>query len=362
MSSEAGALADAVPTSGLVVAGVRVVLGATVAVAGADLAVAEGEIVGLLGPSGCGKSSLLRAIAGLETPATGTIAWQGRDLLGEPPHQRGIGLMFQHHALFPHRNVIDNVGFGLRMQGVGRAERANRARELLSLVGLEGFAERRVATLSGGEAQRVALARALAPTPRLLLLDEPLASLDRALRDRLALEIRSILRRVGTTAIHVTHDHDEAVTVADRIALMSAGRILASGTIDALVSRPGSVDVAAALGLETIFVAHADADGVVATPWGTLPGRSERAGPVTVLLQAAHVEAQPEGSGVAAVVVGRIRRGERWWMRCRMGDAGSAQVFTASSTRSFPEGTVVGLVADLGGAQILDSPDPPFVT
>src|SRR5574341_1346649 len=164
---------------------------------GVDLEVADSEVVCVLGPSGCGKSTLLRAIAGLEPPAAGAVAWDGHDLAGVPPHRRELGLMFQDHSLFPHRDVLGNVGFGLRMQRLPAARVAARARELLALVGLAGFEHRRVSELSGGEQQRVALARALAPAPRLLMLDEPLGSLDRGLRDRLVLELRELFVGLG---------------------------------------------------------------------------------------------------------------------------------------------------------------------
>lgn len=177
-----------------------------------DLAVAPGEIVALLGPSGSGKSSLLRCIAGVQQPASGTIAWDGMDITSTPAHRRRIGLVFQDPLLFPHRDVGANIGFGLASQG-----RQERIAELLELVGLAGFERRDVATLSGGEAQRVALARALAPRPRLLLLDEPFGALDRDLRDRLAVDVRALLRAEGTPAIHVTHDREEARLVADRV-------------------------------------------------------------------------------------------------------------------------------------------------
>ena len=179
---------------------------------GFDIDVNPDEIVALLGPSGSGKSSLLRCIAGVQQPDTGVITWDGADITATPAHRRRIGLVFQDPLLFPHRDVGANVGFGLAAEGS-----AQRVAELLALVGLAGFERRDVATLSGGEAQRVALARALAPRPRLLLLDEPFGALDRDLRDRLAVDVRALLRAQGTPAIHVTHDREEAALIADRI-------------------------------------------------------------------------------------------------------------------------------------------------
>lgn len=221
------------------------------AVDGASLTLEAGEVVALLGPSGCGKSSLLRAIAGLEA-ASGSISWDGADLAGVPVHERGFGLMFQEGQLFPHRTAGGNVAFGLQMAGMPRPQRRERVNELLELVGLSGYAGRRITTLSGGEQQRVALARSLAPKPKLLLLDEPLSALDRHLRERLAGEVAQILRATGTTAIYVTHDQDEAFAVADRVALMRAGQIVQAGTPAALATAPTDPWAAAFLGYRIV--------------------------------------------------------------------------------------------------------------
>ena len=199
-------------TAGLRVRGLTISYDGRVILRGTDLDVGSHEIVALLGPSGSGKSSLLRCIAGVQQPDAGVITWDGTDVTRVPAHQRQIGLVFQDPLLFPHRDVAGNIGFGIT-----EASRSDRVAELLDLVGLPGFEERDVATLSGGEAQRVALARALAPRPRLLLLVEPVGALDRELRDRLAVDVRALLRDQGTPAIHVTHDREEADLIADRI-------------------------------------------------------------------------------------------------------------------------------------------------
>ena len=195
------------------------------AVRDVSITVESGEIVALVGPSGCGKSSLLGAIAGV-VECTGQVLWGGEDISATPVHRRGFGLVFQDGALFPHRTVAGNVAFGLEMAGTSRAEREARVAELLELVRLPGYGARRINELSGGERQRVALARSLAPRPRLLLLDEPLSSLDEELRGALADEVRDILLATGTTAIVVTHDRGEASAMSSRVMSMGDGRIL----------------------------------------------------------------------------------------------------------------------------------------
>lgn len=241
---------DTSTSTGLSVRGLAVTYGDLHAVDGVDLEVAAGEVVALLGASGSGKSSLLRAVAGLEDVAAGEVAWDGRSMVRVPVHKRGFGLMFQDGQLFEHRDVGSNIAYGL--SGLPRAQRGERVREMLELVGLPGFERRRVTTLSGGQAQRVALARALAPAPRLLLLDEPLSALDRALREQLATDVRTILRRGGTTALYVTHDQDEAMTVADRVGVMEAGRLLRLDTPQRLWAEPGSSKVARFLGFGVV--------------------------------------------------------------------------------------------------------------
>lgn len=218
-----------------------------------DLSINRGEIVCLLGPSGCGKTTLLRVIAGLEIPQAGDVRLDGQSILNVPVHQREFGLMFQEFALFPHLNVGGNIEFGLKMQGVSPDVRAARIQENLDVVGLSGFENRDVTQLSGGERQRVALARSLAPNPHLLMLDEPLGSLDAALRERLVIELRQIIKRVGLTAVYVTHDQNEAFAIADRVAVMNAGKIEQIDTPENIYRRPVSTFVARFLQFENVF-------------------------------------------------------------------------------------------------------------
>ncbi len=202
------------------------------------LSVGEGESVAVLGPSGSGKSTLLRAVAGLVPVESGSITWDGQDITTVPTHLRGFGLMFQGYALFPHLDVFGNVGFGLRMANLPADEMRRRVTASLELVGLDGFDKRSIADLSGGEKQRVALARTLAPKPKMVMLDEPLGALDRALRDRLMVDTRRILSDGGVTALVVTHDQEEAEALSDRIAVMREGSIVQSGTLPDLLAHP----------------------------------------------------------------------------------------------------------------------------
>jgi len=222
------------------------------AVVDVSLDLPDGSVLAVLGPSGSGKSTLLRAIAGLE-PARGTISWDGRSLAGVPTHKRGFALMFQDGQLFAHLTVARNVAYPLRLRHIGRTTRAARVEELLALVGLEGYADRLPATLSGGERQRVALARALAVEPRLLLLDEPLSALDAGLRERLAGDLAAILRASGTTALMVTHDQEEAFAVADRLAVMRAGRLVQEGATAEVWGAPADPATALFLGYARVL-------------------------------------------------------------------------------------------------------------
>jgi thiamine transport system ATP-binding protein len=251
----------------LSVEGVTVSFDGAAAVDDVTLSLEPGEVLGILGPSGSGKSTLLRAVAGLERLDGGRVLWHGDDITAVPVHRRGFALMFQDGQLFPHRTVAQNIAYPLR---IARRPSAARVGELLALVGLSGFGDRRVTELSGGEQQRVALARSLAADPRLLLLDEPLSSLDRELRERLAGDLRRILDETGTTAVFVTHDQDEAFAVSDRVAVMVAGRVRQSGSPAEVWRNPISPDIARFLGYTTVLggdaarVVRPDTDRAVA--------------------------------------------------------------------------------------------------
>ncbi len=253
-----------------------------------NLSVTAGEIVALLGPSGCGKTTLLRIVAGLEQADRGLITFDGQDLAQTPVYKRNFGLMFQDYALFPHRTVGENIAFGLRMLGQTKDQIAKRTEEMLSLVNLRGYSHRSIFALSGGERQRVALARSLAPNPRLLMLDEPLGSLDRALREELMSELRLILKRLGMTALYVTHDQQEAFAIADRLVVMRQGRIEQVGAPADIYQRPANAFVAAFLGFRNLLPARVDAaaPGQILTPIGQFPTPTPAApGEYTLLIR-----------------------------------------------------------------------------
>ena len=215
--------------------------------------VEKGEIVAVLGPSGCGKSTLLAIIAGLESADQGELHWHGNSIMDMPTHKRGFGLMFQDFMLFPHRKVDANIAFGLEMLKWNETEIKAQVTKMLAFVGLSGYGHRSIDTLSGGEQQRVALARSLAPSPKLLMLDEPFSSLDRTLRERLIPDLRKILRQLNQTALYITHDQEEAFGLADRVVLMNKGCVAQIGTPESIYSQPETEFVARFLGLKNIF-------------------------------------------------------------------------------------------------------------
>ncbi|MDQ0017212.1 putative spermidine/putrescine transport system ATP-binding protein [Variovorax boronicumulans] len=261
-----------------------------------SLDVRTGELVAVIGPSGSGKSTLLKLVSGLETGHTGRIALGGEDMSRTPVHQRHIGMVFQSYALFPHLSVLDNVAYGLKLRKVGTAERRQRAQNLLDVVGLGDYAKRAVAQLSGGQQQRVALARALAIDPRALLLDEPLSALDASVRGHLRDQIRSIQQRFNATTLLVTHDQEEALVMADRVAMLKDGRLLQIATPREIYEQPASRAVAEFVGLSTILPAKVSAPGRLDMGFAELladTGQRPFGTAVHVLVRPEHIQPAP---------------------------------------------------------------------
>ncbi|MEY9967416.1 putative spermidine/putrescine transport system ATP-binding protein [Streptacidiphilus sp. MAP12-16] len=312
--------ADAASTTGTVITpatdngsatvefqGLRRTFGSTVALDGLDLTVQPGELLALLGPSGCGKTTALRMVAGFETPDSGAVLVDGADITRIPAHRRDAGMVFQSYSLFPHLNARDNVAFGLRMRRVATAERRKRADELLELVGLPQYGDRYPHQLSGGQQQRIALARALALRPRVLLLDEPLSALDAKVRLTLRDEIRRLQQELGITTLFVTHDQEEALSMADRVAVMHAGRLEQCATPAELYARPTTAFVAEFVGtMNRITGRVGDDPGTVEVLGQRLPVDGARTGPdqdVEVLVRPENVLLTAQG-GSGAIVTG----------------------------------------------------------
>jgi putative spermidine/putrescine transport system ATP-binding protein len=285
--------------------------GASLALDGASLDAGAAEVVALLGPSGCGKTTTLRIVAGFESADSGSVTLAGRDLIRLPPHQRDIGLVFQDYALFPHMSVADNVAYGLRRRGMAATDRARRVSEMLDLVRLSGLDARRPAQLSGGQQQRVALARALAIDPRLLLLDEPLSNLDAKLRHTLQTELRQILTRIGTTTLIVTHDQEEAMALADRIAIMSQGRVLQIGTPREVYEQPACRFVAEFLGSALWLEGRVEPGGFVTRDGTRLACAAPRrvAAAHGLLIRPEALSLGTDGNILSARVIGQRYRG-----------------------------------------------------
>jgi putative spermidine/putrescine transport system ATP-binding protein len=282
-----------------------------------SLSVGKGEFISFLGPSGCGKTTTLQMIAGFLDPTRGAIRLEGRDLTTVHPSKRGLGIVFQSYALFPHMTAAENVAFGLEMRGVARAERETRVRDALAMVGLAGYEDRHPRRMSGGQQQRVALARALVIRPNVLLLDEPLSNLDAKLREDMQIELRQIQRNLGTTTILVTHDQIEAMSLSDRIVVMSKGRIEQIGTPQETYEKPASAFVSQFLGKTNDFAATVDgtvSPARLAIGAWHLPAPAGVSGTVTVSVR-------PErtgfgDAGLAARIATRIFQGNHWLFQC----------------------------------------------
>jgi iron(III) transport system ATP-binding protein len=323
--------------------------GSTRAVDSADLCVRRGEFVALLGPSGCGKTTLLRLIAGFEQPDGGTIAIDGRPVAGGtwvPPERRHVGMVFQDYALFPHLTVSDNVAFGL-----DRKDRAVRVSEALRLVGLSGLEARYPAELSGGQQQRVALARALAPRPAVVLLDEPWSNIDPLRRASMRDELCAILRTAGVTTVLVTHDREEAFSLADRIAVMHEGSIVQAGAPEEIYFAPASRWVAEFVGAANVIVGRA-VDGCVETSLGSFAAECGNGHvPVEVLVRPELLELRPDPEG-AGEVIGREFRGHDVFYRVRLTD-GTEVCSQRPSTERVALGDRVSVVPHAGRVAVL---------
>ncbi|WP_246165060.1 ABC transporter ATP-binding protein [Pigmentiphaga aceris] len=329
-----------------------------------NLNLAPGHVLALLGPSGCGKSTLLKLLAGLLEPTAGNISLGGQTVAAKgvfvPPERRGLGMVFQDYALWPHMSVGQNVAFPLAMRGVAASDRKRRVLRALDRVGLAAFADRSPGDLSGGQQQRVALARAIVAEPGILLFDEPMSNLDRELRETLCTEISELLRAMGSTAVYVTHDHEEALTIADTVAVMGQGRIRQHDEPDVLIADPRSVYVAEFLRLGALVPGHY-ADGVWSLPGGTqllhpAPVASERAG--TGRLFVPHNALRPVAPELAPLV-GHVHaqryQGGVYATTVRLGDGIEGFDLGWSADRRLPLGERVGLVPDWHRLRWLDA-------
>ena len=331
-----------------------------------SLIVPAGEMLAMLGPSGCGKTTTLRIVGGFETPDTGDVLIGERNVTDLPPNKRALGMMFQNYSLFPHMSVGDNVAFGLKMRGMNRADRDARVREMLDLVRLGGMEDRLIHQLSGGQQQRVALARALAPEPRILLLDEPLGALDKNLREGMQFELRQIQRKLGITSIMVTHDQEEALTMSDRVAVMSLGEIVQAGPPTEIYEHPKTKFVAEFLGTANIFpgtvVAAADGDWRISLD--SLPGAAgvARSGRALEPGQRVLVAVRPERLVIGPAAPGAIRctlrdlvfRGATFVYELQaIGREAPILVYTQVRAPVSP-GEGVGLAWDHGAAVVLE--------
>ena len=316
-----------------------------------SLAVAAGEFVALLGPSGCGKTTLLRAVSGFVAVNAGRIAVGGRDITHEPPDKRGMAMVFQSYALWPHMTTAQNLGYGLKLRRVAKPDIAKRVTEILTMLKLEGFGERNVTQLSGGQRQRVALGRALAISPEILLLDEPLSNLDARIREEVRHEIKALQAKLGITTIHVTHDREEAMVMADRLAILDAGRIAQLGTPEEVYNRPNSPFVASFMGAGNMLELEArPADGGMRIERGAhhegvfIPGNS-KAGPVVAYFRSEAARLGPaDAAGPDRLLLrGRIVQASYPGGFYRYAVAVGHNQFMVDDTRRLPVGETVGI-------------------
>jgi putative spermidine/putrescine transport system ATP-binding protein len=308
----------------LVVHGLSKRYGNVDALADFDLTVERGEFISLLGPSGCGKTTTLQALAGFVQVTRGSVVLEGRDITHTPPERRGLGIVFQSYALFPHMTVADNVAFGLEMRGVPRAERERRVASMLELVHLADYAARYPRELSGGQRQRVAIARALVIEPPVLLLDEPLSNLDAKLREAMQFELRRIQRKLGTTTLMVTHDQAEALSISDRVVVMHGGRIQQVDAPHRLYEHPQSRFISGFVGKTNLLRGHWHA-GMLDVEGGAhiaLPGEYSEGQPLTVVLRPEKISIGADGGAVRGRIKERFFLGSQWLYRveCALGE------------------------------------------
>ncbi len=331
--------------------------GAVTALGDVSIAIEKGEFFTLLGPSGCGKTTLLRCIAGFETPTTGTIHLSGRDITYDPPYQRPVNTVFQSYALFPHLSVAQNVGFGLKMQGTPASDVAKAVERVLALVKLEAFADRLPQQLSGGQQQRVALARALAPEPEVLLLDEPLSALDLKLRKEMQSELKRLQTETGITFIFVTHDQEEALTMSNRIGVMSAGALLQVGTPHDIYESPVNRFVADFIG-ETNFLEGEVEGGQVRIGTGDLLAvdLNGETGGVTLAIRPEQVSVKAADAQLSGKITEATYLGTDTHYTIGLGD-GSHLVarVQSNSVAAFGVGDTVGIAIDAKAVQVLKS-------
>lgn len=344
-------------TARLAIRGLTKSFGGTPALQDVSLMVEPGELVSLLGPSGCGKSTTLRLIAGLEAPDDGSIRIDGVNVSGQSVPDRNVGLVFQRYALFQHMTVSANVGFGLKVRGVDRAEAGRRVDEILEVVGLEGLALRFPHQLSGGQMQRVALARTLVTQPRVLMLDEPFAALDAELRARMRVFLRELQQRLGLTTLFVTHDQAEAMELSDRIAVMQAGRLLQLDTPEAIYNRPGSPDVARMFGAPNLLEGRTTPHGEFVHEAFGLQFAAGQAAPagatVAVMLRPEALRLLPADG--PAVVSGLLYLGKSVLYTLRAAGQ-ELRVERPSSEPRFALGQTVAVACDIDAAWLFPTP------
>jgi spermidine/putrescine transport system ATP-binding protein len=336
------------------------------AVDGISLDISPGEFFSLLGPSGCGKTTTLRMIAGFERPDAGRILLDGRDMAQTPPHKRPVNTVFQSYALFPHLNVRDNVAFGLRFQNVPKDEARRQVAKVLELVRLAGFEERRPTQLSGGQQQRVALARALILNPDVLLLDEPLGSLDAKLRKALQLELKAIQEEIGITFVYVTHDQEEALTMSDRLAVMSEGRVVQVGPPREVYEEPADAYVADFLGVSNLMDAHGLGGGHVRLGDVELAverGDTDATGEVRLVIRPERVRVEERGTGGPNRVPGMVERsvfvGPTVQVLVRLVGGQLVQAVETSRQETWSTGDAVAVHLPAEDLRVLRAAEPP---